>query len=569
MAFPYSLSSSQRKSCLLFINLSFLLVIAAVSFTTHFKSNPPPKSLAGINALQQPTSAADHQLDCNELQSLPSPNSKCIALKSRNPCVSQGYIDYLRIFYCNFGELPLLGHTLLLLWLLVLFYLLGNTASDYFCSSLEDLSRLLKLSPTIAGVTLLSLGNGAPDVFASIVSLAGSGTRDIGFNTMVGGASFVTCVVVGTISFLVKHRRIRVSRGAFIRDVCFFILVLGSLIMTMLLGKINLWGAIGFSLMYVVYVIIVYISYLYGCGSDTPSSSCESGLSIPILMKKERDDDVERRFWFNLRESGPFRLTISIVEMPLYLTRRLTIPVVCERRWSKPMAIASVILAPILLSTLWVAQYENPRFETCVLVYGVGSLIGIGLGVLAFLTTEESSPPEKCLLPWLAGGFLMSVTWSYITAQELVALLVSLGYVFGISPSILGLTVLAWGNSLSDLITNSTMAINGGAEGVQVAISGCYAGPIFNVLFGLGLSLIGSCWESYPEPVSISLDPYLLETLGFLLAGLVWGLVVLPRRGMKLDGVLGGGLLVIYLLSVSLRLVQTSGSLQFLDHNSL
>ncbi|CAL1356692.1 unnamed protein product [Linum trigynum] len=604
MAFPYSLSSSQRKSCLLFINLSFLLVIAAVSFTTHFKSNPPPKSLAGINALQQPTSAADHQLDCNEFQSLPSPNSKCIALKSRNPCVSQGYIDYLRIFYCNFGELPLLGHTLLLLWLLVLFYLLGNTASDYFCSSLEDLSRLLKLSPTIAGVTLLSLGNGAPDVFASIVSLAGSGTRDIGFNTMVGGASFVTCVVVGTISFLVKHRRIRVSRGAFIRDVCFFTLVLGSLIMTLLLGKINLWGAIGFSLMYVVYVIIVYISYLYwsngikdpggvilcgGCGSDTPSSSCESGLSIPILMKKERDDDVEeaqpqeqeeeregtdgrtelRRFWFNLRDSAPFRLMISIVEMPLYLTRRLTIPVVCERRWSKPMAIASVILAPILLSTLWVAQYENPRFETCVLVYGVGSLIGIGLGLLAFLTTEESSPPEKCLLPWLAGGFLMSVTWSYITAQELVALLVSLGYVFGISPSILGLTVLAWGNSLSDLITNSTMAINGGAEGVQVAISGCYAGPIFNVLFGLGLSLIGSCWESYPEPVLISLDPYLLETLGFLLAGLVWGLVVLPRRGMKLDGVLGGGLLVIYLLSVSLRLVQTSGSLQFLDHNSL
>ncbi|CAI0385107.1 unnamed protein product [Linum tenue] len=294
-------------------------------------------------------------------------------------------------------------------------------------------------------------------------------------------------------------------------------------------------------------------------------------------MKKEEEEEREgtdgrtelRRFWFNLRESAPFRLTISIVEMPLYLTRRLTIPVVCERRWSKPMAIASVILAPILLSTLWVAQYENPRFETCVLVYGVGSLIGIGLGVLAFLTTEESSPPEKCLLPWLAGGFLMSVTWSYITAQELVALLVSLGYVFGISPSILGLTVLAWGNSLSDLITNSTMAINGGAEGVQVAISGCYAGPIFNVLFGLGLSLIGSCWESYPEPVSISLDPYLLETLGFLLAGLVWGLVVLPRRGMKLDGVLGGGLLVIYLLSVSLRLVQTSGSLQFLDHNSL
>ncbi|CAI0433298.1 unnamed protein product [Linum tenue] len=228
-----------------------------------------------------------------------------------------------------------------------------------------------------------------------------------------------------------------------------------------------------------------------GCGSDTPSSSCESGLSTPILMKERDDDVVEggepqeeqqqetkgrtelRRFGFTPRESTPCRLMISIVEMPLYLPRRLTIPVVCEQRWSRPITIASLILSPILLSTLWVAQYENPQFETCVSVYGIGSLIGITLGVLAFLTTEESTPPEKCLLLWLAGGFLMSVTWSYITAQELVALLVSLGYIFGISPSILGLTVLAWGNSLSDLITNSTMAINGGWFGL-LGRSNCY-----------------------------------------------------------------------------------------------
>ncbi|CAN1246172.1 Cation/calcium exchanger 2 [Linum grandiflorum] len=553
-----------RSSIIIFLNASFLLLTSSsfFFFLTQPHSNPS-------NLLQ-----SQPQITCEDFQTLTS-NSKCALLKSTttNPCVSQGYIPYLTLFYCNFQSSPVLGHTFLLLWLLILFYLLGNTASEYFCSSLEDLSTLLKLPPTIAGVTLLSLGNGAPDVFASIVSIAGKGTRDIGFNTMVGGASFVACVVVGSICFAVHGRKkndaVRVSQSAFLRDVCFFLLVLGSLVMTLLWKEIHLWGAVGFSFMYVVYVIVVYVSSRLGRGSTSPGSSCETGLSIPILMNKENVEEDRGGGWYNLRASRQCSAMLWIVEMPLSLPRRLTIPVVCEAKWSKPMAVASVVFSPILLSTLLIAGYGSPSDRVRITVYSIGGAIGITLGATAYWTTNASHPPEgkRFLLPWLAGGFLMSVTWSYITAQELVALLVSMGYIFGISPSILGLTVLAWGNSISDLITNLTMAINGGPEGVQVAISGCYAGPIFNILFGLGLSLVGSCWESYPEPVLISSDPYLLETLGFLLAGLVWALVVLPIRGMKLDGVVGGGLLAIYLMSVTLRLAQTSGLLQFYAYN--
>ncbi|GLT95411.1 hypothetical protein SLE2022_130940 [Rubroshorea leprosula] len=550
--------SEYKNKYIIFLNISFLFV-AFASLVLYFNSTE-------FLFLSSSSLNGSTDQDCKDLHKLEDYKARCLYLKSKNPCVSQGYIDYLSLFYCNFGGFPFLGHFLLFLWLLVLFYLLGNTASEYFCYSLESLSSLLKLSPTIAGVTLLSLGNGAPDVFANLVSFMGSGIREIGLNAVLGGASFVTCVVVGTISIFMHQKRVFVNKPAFIRDVCFLLFVLVSLALILIHGEINLWNAICFSSIYIVYVIIVYITYLSWTAGNEDSKMDDNSiygndLSLPILNETEEADDESeeevKRCCFCLRSSPSCTMMLWILEMPLYLPRRLTIPVVCEKRWSKPIAVASVTLAPIFLSALWNLQDEDLTYRTSLLVHGIGLLFGATFGVLAFMTTEKSSPPKTCLISWLAGGFLMSVIWTFITAQELVALLVSLEYIYGISSSILGLTALAWGNSLGDLITNLTMALNGGPEGAQVALSGCYAGPIFNTLFGLGLSLVGSSWHAYPSPVLFPENPHLLETLGFLVAGLIWALVVLPMRDMRLDMVLGVGLIIIYLMSISLRLIQT------------
>ncbi|KAK4851691.1 hypothetical protein QYF36_017583 [Acer negundo] len=554
------ISVSAKKRYLLFLNISFLIVASALLIV--YLTSSEIVVLSSFKSFNR----SNTQHSCEGLKKSDDYKDKCFYLKSHDPCFSEGYIDYLQLFYCNLGRFPLLGHCLLFLWLLVLFYLLGNTASEYFCSSLENLSGLLKLSPTIAGVTLLSLGNGAPDVFSSLVSFMGSGTDDVGFNTVVGGASFVTCVVVGIISICVGKKHVRVNKSDFIRDVCFLILVLASLIAILVFGQINLWGAIGFSSMYVVYVIVVI--HHNNVGEEHERDDID--LSVPILIGVEKgesnclEEGQEIDKCCHCIRSPCCDVFMYILQIPLYIPRRLTIPVVCEKRWSKPMAVISVMLAPLFLSAL--SNPQESSLSTTLLVYGIGLVFGITFGVLAYATTEYSSPPKGkgCLLIWLVGGFIMSVIWTFITAQELVALLVSLGYIFGISPSILGLTVLAWGNSLGDLITNLTMALNGGTEGAQVAITGCYAGPIFNILFGLGLSLVCSCWRGYQASVTIANDPYLLETLGFLVGGLLWAVLVLPKRGMRLDWVLGVGLLVIYLISTSLRLIQTLGSLQFL-----
>ncbi|KAJ4910650.1 Cation/calcium exchanger 2 [Raphanus sativus] len=537
-----------------YLKLTFLLLVSSILF--GFFATPVDSS-----ALKPKT---EH--GCSALKHFHDYQSKCAYLKTIDPCAGQGLIDYLSLLYCNFEKFPLLGQSLLFLWLLALFYVLGHTASEYFCSSLESLSKLLKLSPTVAGVTLLSLGNGAPDLFASLVSFMGEskGTYDVGLNTVVGGSSFVTCVVVGIISISLRSRRVRIERSAFIRDVCFFCAAIGSLGLILVYGKINLWGALGFCSLYAVYVAFVYLSWRFGGeGGEFDLESVHkrgSSLSEPILQRDDlvHDERVEDVVVVNDHQRYYLKLVVWVMTLPIYLPRTLTIPVVSEAKWSKPTAVASVTLAPVLLSFLWNWKRSPTSFEAGI-VYLTGCLIGIALGLTALATTKKSNPPKKWLLPWLAGGFVMSMTWSYISAQELVALLTSLGYIFGVSPSILGLTVLAWGNSIGDLITNVTMALHDGDEGAQVAVSGCYAGPIFNTLFALGISLVGCAWEVYPTSIVIKTDPRLLESLGFLVIGLVWSFLVLFSNRMRLGGVMGVGLLVIYLVSLSIRIVQTVG----------
>ena len=573
----------------LFLNISFLFLIF-LCLTTHFYSSNS-NFLNQFKTFPNAMTAPYHDSDtgCRQLHEYSDREAKCSYVKSHTGCQNGGYISYLRLFYCNFD--PVLGYSALILWLLVLFYLLGNTAANYFCCSLEGLSRVLKLSPNIAGVTLLSLGNGAPDLFASIVSFMGDETEKVGLNSILGGAFFVSSIVVGIISISVCHSRPSIERSSFIWDVTFFLLSLACLLVIIMLGKINLWGAISFFSLYFVYVLFISTSHLChrkeGVGDDSAASGspilpvtknfleyqteglCEVeepllgfvGDDKPILMEKAGlvqvgDDRKRRRRCLDLQPSTSSHLFVCrllfFLELPLYLPRRLTIPVITAERWSKPFAVVSVTIAPVLVAVVWNSHGSKPSW----LVYLIGASVGTISGVVAFFTTERSNPPTKWLFPWHAGGFLMSITWTYIAADELISLLVSLGLILGISPSILGLTVLAWGNSLGDLVSNVTMALNGGAEGAQVALSGCYAGPIFNTLIGLGLPLAFSAWSEYPASYIIPKDNSDYETLGFLMGGLLWALVILPKRNMMLDRCLGGGLVAIYLCFLSLRIAR-------------
>ena len=81
-------------------------------------------------------------------------------------------VDYRRFRYCDAANHPRLASLALVLLALLIFHVLSDTAEAHFSPNVRALADRLRLSPTAAGVTLLALGNGAPDVFGAHAAFA-------------------------------------------------------------------------------------------------------------------------------------------------------------------------------------------------------------------------------------------------------------------------------------------------------------------------------------------------------------------------------------------------------------
>jgi sodium/potassium/calcium exchanger 6 len=121
-------------------------------------------------------------------------------------------------------------------------------------------------------------------------------------------------------------------------------------------------------------------------------------------------------------------------------------------------------------------------------------------------------------------SFCLSIMWLNVAASLLVELCVVLGKIWGISPALLGATVLAWGNSMPDLVNNVSM----GRDGFPVmAITACFASPMFSLLVGMGTALAVGAIEDGGE-LAVRVTKPLLVMYGFAAVNLVKFLVLVP-----------------------------------------
>ncbi|KAJ2849641.1 hypothetical protein IWW36_002478 [Coemansia brasiliensis] len=114
-------------------------------------------------------------------------------------------------------------------------------------------------------------------------------------------------------------------------------------------------------------------------------------------------------------------------------------------------------------------------------------------------------------------------------ADEIVSITQALGLMLGLSEEILGLTVVGFGNSLGDLVTNLTLAQMGYPT---MALSACFGGPMLCLLLGIGVAACGNMTKDGLKNGSFDIpftSPTILVSTACLLFNSLMFLFYIPR----------------------------------------
>ncbi|XP_043413606.1 mitochondrial sodium/calcium exchanger protein isoform X1 [Prionailurus bengalensis] len=524
--------------------------------------------------------------ECREVCGL-NVSDRCDFIRTNPDCRSEGgYLNYLEGIFCGLPPnlLPL-AVTLYAVWLLYLFLILGVTAAKFFCPNLSAICTLLKLSHNVAGVTFLAFGNGAPDIFSALVAFSDPRTAGLALGALFGAGVLVTTVVAGGIAIL---RPFTAASRPFLRDIVFYMVAVFLTFTALYLGRVTLAWALGYLGLYVFYVLTVVVcTWLYRWQRrrslvysmpGTPEMLSDSEVEPvssnsydyseeyrPLLLYQETTAQIlaralnplDYRKW---RNKSVYWRALKVLKLPVEFLLLLTVPVVDpdkdDGNWKRPLNCLHLVISPLVLAlTLQSGAYGIYEIGGLFPVWAVVVIVGTALAAVTFFATSNSEPPR---FHWLFAflGFLTSALWINAAATEVVNILRSLGVVFRLSNTVLGLTLLAWGNSIGDAFSDFTLARQGYP---RMAFAACFGGIILNILVGVGLGCLLQISRSHAE-VKLEPDGLLVWVLaGALGLSLVYSLVSVPLQCFQLNKVYGFCLLLFYVSFLVVALLTEFG----------
>lgn len=270
---------------------------------------------------------------------------------------------------------------------------------------------------------------------------------------------------------------------------------------------------------------------------------------------------VDNRKW--RRKSWSWRV-LKVLKTPLEFLLLLCIPVVDpdkeDRNWRRPLNCFHLITAPLVcVLTFQSGIYGNYMIQGQFPIWLLMLLLGLFLSAIVFCTTTNDSPPRYHPLFALL-GFVVSAVLISAAASEVVSLLHMLGVVLRLSNTVLGLTLLAWGNSIGDCFSDITIARQGYP---RMAIAACFGGIIFNMLFGVGIGCLVQMVSTHSDVQFESEGSLMWVLAGSLGLSLVLSFVIVPLCRFHLDRRYGIFLLVFYVIFILIALLTEFGQIHF------
>ncbi|TNN64355.1 Sodium/potassium/calcium exchanger 2 [Liparis tanakae] len=458
-----------------------------------------------------------------------TPEDKPVAMKSSDVVMNHGDYptDYFSVedrrqgyvFFHMFG-------------MLYMFIALAIVCDEFFVPALTVITEKLQISDDVAGATFMAAGGSAPELFTSVIGVFVSHSN-VGIGTIVGSAVFNILFVIGMCALFSKEV-LNLTWWPLFRDVSFYIVGLLMLIYFFLDNEITFGESLSLLSCYTCYVTFMKFNAKveYLIKSLLGSNQVDEVETAPPKVNEPAGDDENK-------------LMVSPVQVMCLCLRIFT---VCYDKNIPNSSNVAVEVTPPMNGSVGGEEGEEEEDEdqplslawpdtnrkriTYLIIMPIVFPLWLTLPDVRRETSERFFPVT----------FLGSISWIAFFSYLMVWWAHQVGETFWITEEIMGLTILAAGTSIPDLITSVIVARKGLGD---MAVSSSVGSNIFDITVGLPFPwLVYNILNDF-KPVEVSSNG-LFCAIVLLFIMLLFVITSIAACNWRMSKVLGLFMFVLY-----------------------
>ncbi|XP_031687905.1 sodium/potassium/calcium exchanger 2 isoform X4 [Oncorhynchus kisutch] len=458
--------------------------------------------------------------------------------------------------------------------MLYMFISLAIVCDEFFVPALTVITEKLAISDDVAGATFMAAGGSAPELFTSVIGVFVSHSN-VGIGTIVGSAVFNILFVIGMCAIF-SREILNLTWWPLFRDVSFYIMDLIMLICFFLDNYISYWESIVLLSAYAAYVIFMKFNsnvegFVKGCMNKNQVVEVEvQPKARPRLQRGGSSASLHN----SLMRNSIFQLMIHTLD-PLsegqFREKASILHKIAKKKCQvedseKANGVASrsdknlpnssnveVEVTPPMNGTTGqegeaLAEDEEDEDQPLSLSWPdtmrkrFTYLIIMPIVFPLWLTLPDvRKPTAKKFFPisflgsicWIAGFSYLMVWWAH-----------QVGETIGITEEIMGLTILAAGTSIPDLITSVIVARKGLGD---MAVSSSVGSNIFDITVGLPFPWLLWSIINNMRPVAVSSNG-LFCAIVLLFLMLIFVIISIAACKWRMSKLLGFIMFVLYLV---------------------
>ncbi|KAL7855641.1 hypothetical protein AOLI_G00192450 [Acnodon oligacanthus] len=452
--------------------------------------------------------------------------------------------------------------------MLYMFIALAIVCDEFFVPALTVITEKLAISDDVAGATFMAAGGSAPELFTSVIGVFISHSN-VGIGTIVGSAVFNILFVIGMCAVFSKEI-LNLTWWPLFRDVSFYILDLIMLIVFFLDNYISYWESITLLLAYAAYVLfmkynskvetlvkgLMYRNQVVEVVEAQPKAKprLQRGGSSASLHNSLMRNSIFQLMIHTLDplSEGKFREKASI----LHKIAKKKCQVedangVADKNLPNSSSVEVEVSPPLNgtagqegdtgeeddeedqpLSLSW-PETSRKRF-TYLFILPIVFPLWITLPDVRKPTSKKFFPITFLgAICWIAGFSYLMVWWAH-----------QVGETIGITEEIMGLTILAAGTSIPDLITSVIVARKGLGD---MAVSSSVGSNIFDITVGLPFPWLLYSLINGLKPIRVSSNG-LFCAIVLLFLMLLFVIISIAACKWKMSKLLGFIMFLLYIV---------------------